>query len=193
MGIKKGGRFVLAICDCGTEKQVRLADIKYGSSTNCGCIRSKKMSDINTSHGLSSHPLYRIWRGIMERCTYPKHVAYHLYGARGISVCDLWVSNFMSFYNWALDNGWKQGLQVDRFPDKNGNYSPDNCRIATSTQNNRNKSSNRLITFKGKTQCTAEWAEELGIDQNTIKDRLNKLRWSTAKALTTPLNAHLCS
>lgn len=193
MGIKTGSRFVLAICDCGVEKQVRLADIKIGSSKNCGCVRSKKVSERNLSHGLSRHQLYRTWKGIIERCNYPKHIAYHLYGGRGISVCDLWLNDFLSFYSWALTNGWKPGLQVDRFPDKNGNYSPDNCRITTSRENNRNKSTNHLITFNGKTKCLVEWAEEIGIDQDTLKDRVNKLNWPVEKALSTPLNAHLCS
>src|SRR6187402_423387 len=84
LGVKTGGRFVLAKCECGSEKSYRLADVKRGSSTNCGCVRSKKMSLVNLKHGLSTHQLYRVWKGMIERCSYEKHEAYQHYGGKGI-------------------------------------------------------------------------------------------------------------
>lgn len=186
-GIKKNSRYVLCQCDCGTIKEVRLSDLKNGSSTNCGCVRKKYLKDKNTSHNLSKHPLNRVWRGILERCYDSKHQAYHAYGERGITVCDEWRNDFINFYNWAILNGWQKGLQVDRYPDKDGNYAPENCRITSSLQNNRNKRSNRILEFNGESKCMSEWAEILGISQDAIKDRLNKLGWSVEKALSTPI------
>lgn len=192
VGVKKNSRFVLCRCDCGVTKEVRLSDIKNGSSNNCGCKRKRMMSVKNITHGLSGHPLYRIWRGIIERCFYEKHKAFNRYGGRGITVCEEWRNDFVAFYNWAIANGWQPGLEVDR-RNNDGDYEPGNCRCVTQLINSRNKSSNRFLTHNGVTMCMSEWAEKVGIDQNTIKDRLNKLKWSVEKAITTPLNSHLCS
>lgn len=190
-GTKSNGRYVLCVCDCGITKEVRLSDIKNGASTNCGCKRKATMSAKNTTHGLSNHPLNRIWRGLIERCYYEKHRAFDRYGGRGIAVCEEWRYDFMAFYSWAMANGWQPGLEIDR-KDNDGNYEPANCRCVTQLVNSRNKSSNRRLTYNGMTMCMSEWAEKTGIDQSTIKDRLNKLKWSVEKTLTTPLNAHLC-
>lgn len=193
-GVIKGSRFVKAKCDCGTIKVIRLSDMKNGASTNCGCVRRKKMSDSNRKHSMSTHPLHRVWRGINERCTYKNHFAFKWYGGRGIRVCQEWKTDFMTFYNWCMNNGWKRGLQIDRFPDQNGNYSPSNCRIVTSLINNRNKKNKRLITFNGETKCLSEWGEVLKFSPDLLKDRLNKLKWSVEKAFTTPVkNKHTCS
>lgn len=179
-------RVVVAQCRCGTIKTVRLAELKNGKSTNCGCIRSAKLRLRNAKHSLSRHPLYRIWRGMIERCYYDKHVAYNRYGERGIKVCDEWQNDFMTFYNWAIANGWRKKLEIDR-KNNDGNYCPENCRIVTQLINARNKSSNRMLTFDGRTMCMSEWSEIVGIAANTIKDRLNKLGWTIDEALTTPL------
>lgn len=192
MGIKKGGRFVLALCDCGIEKQVRLADIKCGSSTNCGCIRRKKMSEINTSHGLSTDPLYSVWQGIKDRCYRKTNEKYDRYGGRGIVVCEEWKNDFKAFYDWAMEKGWRQGLEIDR-ENNDGIYSPVNCRVTTVIVNRRNTSSNRMLEYNGEKKCLSEWAEIIGISQDTLKDRVGKLKWSVEKALSTPLNSHLCS
>lgn len=190
LGINKKSRYVLGLCECGNKKQFRLSDLKNGSSTNCGCVRKSGLKDRNTTHGLTDHQLYNTWRGMIERCTYIKHVHYKHYGGRGISVCPKW-HDFLNFYNWAIENGWEEGLEIDRTLN-DGNYTPQNCRFVSPTINKRNRSSNRILTFNGESLCMSEWGERTGLDQSTIKDRLNKLGWSVEKALTTPLNAHLC-
>lgn len=184
-GIIKKSRCVLCVCECGVKKNFRLSDIKNGSSTNCGCKRKETVSKLNTTHGLSRHPLNRVWRGILERCYYEKHIHFNRYGGRGITVCDEWRNDFMSFYNWAINNGWQQGLDVDR-ENNDLNYDSINCRIVTKTINARNKSSNRIIEFNGQSKCMAEWSDITGLSQGVIKDRLNKLKWSIEKTLTTP-------
>lgn len=184
-------RFVVCDCECGTVGEFRLADVRFGRSTNCGCVRSKKMVARNTTHGLTSHPLYRMWRGMKERCEYSGHAKYFRYGGRGITVCPEWKSNFKSFVDWATVSGYAEGLEIDRI-NNDGNYEPDNCRWVTVKANRRNTSSNRILVFNGVSKCMAEWAEEIGISADAIKDRLNKLGWSVERALSTPLNAHLC-
>jgi len=98
-------------------------------------------------HGLSSHknrhPLYQKWRHIKGRCYNPNNSSYHNYGGRGIKMCDSWKNNPLKFINWALKNGWEEGLVIDRI-NVDGNYSPQNCRFV----NLQISSLNRRISKK---------------------------------------------
>lgn len=179
-------RFVLCRCECGNEKEYRLADVKFGGSTNCGCIRKEKLRAKHTTHNLSRHPLHRVWMGIKERCYYPKHQKYERYGGRGIKVCDEWKDDFKSFYDWAMANGYKKGLEVDRHPNTDGDYEPSNCRITTVLKNRRNKDNLVFLEYNGQRKCITEWAEEVGINARRIRERIKKLGWSVEQALTIP-------
>ena len=86
------------------------------------------------------------------------------------------------FLEWSLSNGWQKGLQFDRI-NNNCHYEPSNCRFVTSKINNRNRRTNRLITYKNKTSTISEWSEITGINKTTLMDRLNR-NWSIEKSLT---------
>ena len=88
-------------------------------------------------HGLTHHLLYRVWDNMKERCTNPKVHDYPRYGGKGITVCEEWY-DVRTFYDWAIANGWKKGLQIDR-RDNDGNYEPDNCWFVTRTVNMNNR------------------------------------------------------
>lgn len=105
------------------------------------------------------------------------------YAERGIGVCDRWLS----FENFLADMGEKPGpeFSLDRRINVNGNYEPSNCRWATQVQQHRNKRSNRLLTWRGETLPTSEWAERVGIERHTIGYRIRH-GWSVEAALTTP-------
>lgn len=107
------------------------------------------------------------------------------YGGRGIGMCDRWMRSFTAFVN---DVGPCPGPEysIDRYPNNDGNYEPGNVRWATKIEQARNARNNRLLTYRGKTMCTAEWAEELNISSFLIKDRL-RWGWSVAEALSTPV------
>lgn len=189
VGIKNNVRYVIGKCDCGNIKQFRFADIKNGSSTNCGCVRSSGLVKRNYVHGLVKHPLNRVWRGMKERCYYKEHANYKYYGGRGIVVCDEWLSDFKAFYDWAIDNGYRKGLHIDRIKN-DGDYEPDNCRFVTPKENNRNTRANRIIEYNGVSKCLSEWTEELGVYQNLIVERIDRLGWTVEKALTTPVKSN---
>lgn len=157
---------------------------------------AKHIFDSYECHGMSRHnPIYTRWITMKSRCNNPHHPAYDRYGGRGIMVCDEWNLSFMNFYKWAIQNGYKDGLTLDRINNEKG-YSPDNCRWANPKQQARNKRTNRLITYHGKTQCIAAWSDETGIRRDTLLYRLNHFKslddvfnpiknkpWDVAKAV----------
>lgn len=130
--------------------------------------------------------LYRILGQMKNRCNNKKSKDYKSYGARGIKICNEWLNNFMLFYNWSINNGYKENLTIDRI-DVNGNYEPNNCRwVDLETQAN-NKRNNKLITYNGKTQTLSQWAKELKIKYSTLNNRINTNKWDIEKAFTQPL------
>lgn len=107
---------------------------------------------------MAEEPLKSVWRTMHARCYKPKHSRYHIYGGRGISICEAWHS-YDTFSNWAYGAGYAKGRQIDRV-DTDGEYSPNNCRWVTSKDNNRNRRNNRLIKFDGVTKTLADWADD---------------------------------
>ena len=138
--------------------------------------------------GYRGHPLYNIWVNMRRRCDSEKCAEYKWYGARGIKVCDEWESNFITFFEWSLRNGWQEGLTIDRI-DNDGNYEPSNCRWTTWEVQQNNRRDNNYITFEGRTQTVAQWAREIGINRATIYRRL-QAGWSIEETLTIPSKKH---
>lgn len=131
-------------------------------------------------HGLVGHPLYKTWRGMMQRCRDPNSKAYRYYGARGIDVCARW-SDFAAFLS---DMGEPPtGYMLDRI-DGNRGYSPDNCRWVTRSEQMKNRSISVRITYNGRTQNLVDWARELDLNPASLKYRL--AAWPLAQALSTP-------
>ena len=109
---------------------------------------------------------------MLQRCYSDSDKCFHLYGGRGITVCERWRNSFQNFLE-DMGERTEKSLTLDRYPDKNGNYEPENCRWATKKQQLRNTRSNRILEFNGKRQSVVEWSEELGIDQHLIWMRLH--------------------
>lgn len=121
-------------------------------------------------HGKYNTRLYRIWSRMKTRCYNKKYEHFKHYGGRGIKVCDEWLNDFMSFYDWSMSNGYKDNLTIDRI-DVNGNYEPSNCRWLTNEEQQNNKRRNIRLTYNGKTQTITQWARELGIKRELIERR----------------------
>lgn len=124
-------------CDCGKEKTVLKYNVTSGKSTNCGCMQYISRKG-NIKHGKRHTRLYNIYCGMKERCYNQKSSNYSYYGGRGITICNEWNDDFMSFYNWAMVNGYDDGLSIDRI-DVNGNYEPSNCRWVTMKEQSNNR------------------------------------------------------
>ena len=137
--------------------------------------------------GLSKTRQYRIWHNMLMRCYREQNKDYHMYGARGIKVCDEWKDNFLAFYEWSNQNGYQDDLTLDRI-DFNGNYSPQNCRWITFKEQHRNCRTNKLISYNDKTQSVAAWAEEYNLPWNLLYNRITR-GWPIDIALTTPVDA----
>lgn len=150
--------------------------------------KAKNITDRRFRHGLSHTPLYAIWKSIVQRCTNPSCPAYADYGERGISICDEWRHDFLSFHHHVsqLPNFDERDYSLDRISNS-GNYEPRNVKWSTRTQQNRNSRHNLLLTFNGNTQCVSRWAEETGIKAATIWARIVSYGWTAEKALTTPV------
>lgn len=174
------------LCDCGNIKKIVKNNLISGGTTSCGCYKKEKDHERFLTHGFAENPdkLYQKWISMKDRCSNPNAVSYKNYGARGIKVCVEW-NDYTNFREWALANGYEDGLTIDRI-DVDGDYEPDNCRFATMKEQNNNRRTTNLHTYKGKTQSEMQWAEEYGLSYGTLKTRLEN-GWDFEKALTNPV------
>lgn len=176
---KKGNNhYVNCRCECGNTKSIRLSRLKSGETQSCGCIRIEnleKLRQINNieKHGKSKEKLYNVYRNIKYRCYNSNCHIYKNYGGKGVKVCDDWLNDFMSFYNWAHSNGYQEGLSIDRI-DVNGDYEPSNCRWSDNTTQANNRSNTIYLTHNNKTQSLSTWAKELSIPYATVYSRFSK-------------------
>ena len=179
----------LCKCDCGGEKVVASWGLVSGRTQSCGCIKREQNAQMFTTHGESGKHkkrLYRIWVGMKNRCYKANDKdAFRKYGSKGIKVCDEWRTSYESFRDWAMSNGYRDDLSIDRI-DPHGPYSPENCRWATDKEQQNNRSNNHIITFCGISKTLAEWSELTGFTKSTIEHRLER-GWSIADALQSPM------
>ena len=139
-------------CDCGNTCIVQTGNLTNGHTQSCGCYQS----DSKRTHGIMTTKdgkrISSIYNAMKARCYRPSCNSYENYGGRGIKVCDEWLSKpgdpmntgLVNFYNWAISNGYKDGLTLDRI-DNDGPYAPWNCRWTTPKEQSNNKRYNRYV------------------------------------------------
>jgi len=127
-------------CECGTIKLVSGVALRCEQSGSCGCEKYL----FTKKHGMYGTATYRSWQHAISRCTNPNDDAYSLYGGIGIKVCERWLGE-NGFSNFVSDVGIRpKGKSIDRFPNSNGNYEPNNIRWATPTEQVRNSKTPKL-------------------------------------------------
>lgn len=173
------------ICDCGNKCIVTARNLITAMAKSCGCNKRESMRTVALKHGGSGTRLYSIWCNMKDRCNNPNNNHYHRYGGRGITICPEWVSDFSSFESWALAHGYNDELSIDRINNDAG-YRPENCRWVTNKVQQNNKSTNHLITYRGKTMNVIEWAEETEIPADTLYDRLG-YGWTLDEVFNKPI------
>ncbi len=137
-------RFCIVKCACGKLFEAAMNSINSGNTKSCGCGFFKKLP-------LENFPAYTTFRSMKSRCYRKNNQYYHLYGGRGITICQEWLDNPRLFLEWSKKNGYKKGMYIDR-RDPDGNYEPSNCRFvdsSTNAQNTRLLSSSNSSGFRG--------------------------------------------
>lgn len=171
-------------CDCGNIAIVHHQNLKSGHTSSCGCYNSEVASEREKEHGQSGTRLYNIWHDMIYRCYNGNHRSYKDYGGKGIIVCNEWKDDFEAFRNWAIENGYKENLSIDRI-DTNKNYCPENCRWATNIQQANNTSRNLIFTVDGYTDTLDNLCRKYDIPYSLAHSRVYR-NWDIKKALTEP-------
>lgn len=174
------------LCDCGNEVVVSGGNLRSGHTKSCGCYRERVRPTLHKVHGLCRTRLYRIYHSMKKRCYNPNSQFYHRYGGRGIDICEEWLNDFTAFYAWALENGYAEGLSIDRIDNDKG-YSPQNCRWVDGSTQRRNRADIREISYDGEKMCLSDAAAAAGLSDSAVRARVDRYGWSVEKALTTPL------
>lgn len=172
-------------CDCGIQKEIESRAVVKGHTKSCGCLHAdniKVQADRLRTHGLSDHRLYKIHHGMKQRCYNSNTKAYPRYGGRGIVIEEPWLSDASSFIDWALKEGWKRGLHVDRL-DNDGPYAPWNCRVVTCKVNSNNTSRNRKEMVFGREMTVSETEQFYGIENHKLYTKTRKPEATIESAL----------
>lgn len=176
----------LCQCDCGNTIEECTHNLRQGCATRCQkCYIESKGLEYN---GRSPKGLYGIWAGMKSRCYNPNNPYYHIYGAKGIRVCDEWNNSFIAFREWAFANGYIEetnhllNCSIDRI-DPTGNYEPENCRWATISEQAYNKRNTRKYEIFGKIYTLKEIEETFHIGKKTFVARVSRFNRTPEEAI----------
>lgn len=192
----KGGRSVWrCLCECGSTTEVISSNLrKSGGTKSCGCLARENASQVGLIRpsksqappGPDKDRLQKIHRGMIDRCTLHSRDYYKDYGGRGITVCAEWQSSFDAFHDWAINNGYRPDLSIDRI-DNDAGYSPSNCRWATRKQQAQNTRRSRHLTAFSETKTITDWLADPRclVSPPTVRARLSS-GWDFEKSISTP-------
>lgn len=139
VGYRSGKRLWLCRCDCG--KTTEIPSARFGLTLSCGCLQRSELgvqNRLRTRVPSSQTGEYKSYRSMLSRCLCPTAPNYHLYGGRGIGICDEWLAKG-GFERFRVDMGPRPPLtSLDRI-DNDGNYEPGNCRWADAKKQASNR------------------------------------------------------
>lgn len=166
--VKNGSTRYNCKCNCGSTVTLSSGVLSSGHTKSCGCLEVES----RITHGLSDHPLYKVYSNMKSRCYRTNGLSFHRYGGRGIVVCDEWLNDFNAFYNWAINNGYEPGLTIERSNNDDG-YNPNNCIWAGRKDQARNRHTTKISVdiasnIRSDTRPNPEIAREYGLDSSTI-------------------------
>lgn len=173
--VEKGKSRFVCVCDCGKQTIAVGQDIKSGNTTSCGCVKKAIGLTSNLKHGQSKEAnktgAYRSWTTMKSRCYNEDNNRFCLYGGRGIVVCERWLNSFENFF---ADMGERpEGYTLDRI-NVNGNYSPENCRWASTSEQARNQRTNVWYQFGDEKMIQADVARALNIHPSQVLEMRRK-------------------
>lgn len=166
----------ICLCECGAQKVIPARGLIRGTSKSCGCLLKESQQKIREkafTHRLSKTPVYRLWKGLRQRCFNPNSLAFHNYGGRGITLCEEWKNSAESFCEWALENGYQSGLSIDRI-DVDGNYEPNNCRFVDRSVQNNNRRDNIYVNYENERITIKQLADRTGVEYRVLLSRYNR-------------------
>lgn len=177
----------LCECECGGTKIVLANCLTQKTVRSCGCLLHNNESSV--THGLcrrhDKHPYYTIWSKMHDRCRNPNNLKWHRYGGRGIKVCERWKD----FALFVKDMGERpDDTTLDR-RDNDGDYTPENCRWATTQEQAENQEKTVWITYNGETKTLIGWEKVTGIKRTTLLYRL-RAGWTPEQLLKTAVNTN---
>lgn len=179
----------LCACSCGNKTKVYIGRLRNSTTRSCGCLSSEVTKNRCTTHGLTSHYLYKTYLRIKSRCNNNKNKSYADYGGRGITLCKKWEKSFESFYTYVityLGNKPAKELSLDRINNNKG-YKPGNIRWATPSMQAKNRRSSKIIAYNGIARNAVDWARAINIPPQMLYTRLKVLKWPIDRVLNTPI------
>lgn len=173
-------------CTCGQRQIILPAALRLGQTTQCRTCSNRQKAAMKPRliHGMADTRLHGIWMKLRARCNLPSCPDYPNYGLRGIIVCAEW-SEFQPFHDWAIANGYRDDLTIDR-RDNDGNYEPSNCRWISRKAQNRNRRDNKRYPFGGQMLMVSEIAEITGQPLTMLRQRIQTYGWSVERAISQP-------
>lgn len=179
-------------CDCGNIVYCLTGGLRSGHVKSCGCLMKKYQHSSKITHGMSTTRFYKIWKGMVYRCTRHQHMLFSYYGAKGIRVNKCWLKfeNFRddmyeSYLKHCKEFGEKN-TSIDRI-NNNGNYELSNCRWATWKEQGNNRNINHFVTYRDEKKTIAQWASDYGLKRGVLYNRIIELRWPFKKAILRPV------
>lgn len=163
-------------CDCGQTRTMKLQNfmklVREARPTSCGCRKKEFMRAAFTTHGMTKHPAFAVWRSMCDRCRLPSHQSWKNYGGRGITVGSEWAASFEAFWR-DMGPTYQPGLSLDRI-DNNGSYTAQNCRWSTKVTQSRNRRTNRYVETPLGRMTVSELSERTGLNVTTLLYRINR-------------------
>jgi hypothetical protein len=178
-------------CDCGNIHNATGKSLRSGKCKSCGCLADETRGDAIATHGYcrgGKRAEYHVWRSMKERCSNPNNKQYSRYGGRGIKICKRWFNSF-AFFIKDMGDKPSPGMTIERI-NNNGGYNPKNCKWATWSEQQNNKSTTRFLVLNGRKETIKQWSEITRIPYQAIVTRLYR-GWSEERTLTQKLQTNV--